>query len=89
MVTTRYSDQQGSKSRQNIMRLYYSTYRIRVPDDGTVVSHIQRIGCQPEKNYFTRWNSVSESESCRDTVLLSTVPVFSFPVRGKSVLYFK
>ena len=20
-----------------------------------VVSHIQRIGCQPEKNYFTRW----------------------------------
>ena len=19
------------------------------------VSHIQRIGCQPEKNYFTRW----------------------------------
>ena len=20
-----------------------------------VVFHIQRIGCQPEKNYFTRW----------------------------------
>ena len=20
-----------------------------------VVSHIQRIGCQPEKNYFTQW----------------------------------
>ena len=20
-----------------------------------VVSHIQRIGCQPRKNYFTRW----------------------------------
>ena len=20
-----------------------------------VVSHIQRIGCQPEENYFTRW----------------------------------
>ena len=20
-----------------------------------VVSHIQRIGCLPEKNYFTRW----------------------------------
>ena len=20
-----------------------------------VVSHIQRVGCQPEKNYFTRW----------------------------------
>ena len=20
-----------------------------------VVSHIRRIGCQPEKNYFTRW----------------------------------
>ena len=20
-----------------------------------VVSHIQRIGCQPEKNYFARW----------------------------------
>ena len=32
----------------------------RFPDDNTVVvvvvvSHIQRIGCQPEKNYFTRW----------------------------------
>ena len=30
------------------------------PDPNTtvllfVVSHIQRIGCQPEKNYFTRW----------------------------------
>ena len=26
-----------------------------------VVSHIQRIGCQPEKNYFTRWQSRSWS----------------------------
>ena len=26
------------------------TYQVVV-----VVSHIQRIGCQPEKNYFTRW----------------------------------
>ena len=24
-------------------------------DGVVVVSHIQRIGCQPEKNYFTRW----------------------------------
>ena len=25
------------------------------PRPSDVVSHIQRIGCQPEKNYFTRW----------------------------------
>ena len=31
---------------------------LSIPQSGgknVVVSHIQRIGCQPEKNYFTRW----------------------------------
>ena len=33
-----------------------------------VVSHIQRIGCQPEKNYFTRWPIADGSvEFCEAT----------------------
>ena len=28
---------------------------VRVDVVVVVVSHIQRIACQPEKNYFTRW----------------------------------
>ena len=28
---------------------------IVVVDTYDVASHIQRIGCQPEKKYFTRW----------------------------------
>ena len=58
MVTTRYSDQQGSKSRQKVMRLYKRWHRpttkryIKPP-----LLHIRfclggnmhRIGCQPQK----------------------------------------
>ena len=28
---------------------------LSILQSSTVVAHIQRIGCQPEKNYFTRW----------------------------------
>ena len=33
----------------------HAKLRITKVLDVVVVSHIQRIGCQPEKNYFTRW----------------------------------
>ena len=60
MVTTRYSDQQRSKLRQKVMRFYKQLHlpipkRFIKPPLLFVVSHIQRIGCQPQKNYFTRW----------------------------------
>ena len=32
-----------------------TTFLDSLYDVVVVVSHIQRIGCQPEKNYFTRW----------------------------------
>ena len=34
-----------------------------------VVSHIQRIDCQPEKNYFTRWPIPLKVDGCQYSML--------------------
>ena len=43
------TEHDDSASNINVHSMY--TYVVVV----VVVSHIPRIGCQPEKNYFTRW----------------------------------
>ena len=51
------------KPRGRDYRMYFAKQDVRTAviicreksDVVVVVSHIQRIGCQPEKNYFTWW----------------------------------
>ena len=47
----------GSMVSKNLSRLVYAGELLLLFKEKyvVVVSHIQRIGCQPEKNYFTRW----------------------------------
>ena len=45
----------NSGSEAESVRTGVRKIRSSVNEVVVVVSHIQRIGCQPEKNYFTRW----------------------------------
>ena len=40
---------------RNLYNIFLASKLLLFKEKSVVVSHIQRIGCQPEKNYFTQW----------------------------------